>query len=204
MAAGARRGPVCLGRLTPETIRGLYGDRLQLRPLQADRAASCRFAYFMQYGLRARERKEITVDPAEFGTFVHDVLEHTARDVCRAGGFSRVSLERTQAMAEEHARRYCGALFRPGTDQPSGLFLLERNMRSFRRWSGSCGRSWRSPGSNRRALRSGSPRRRHARGGNSGGAMPAQFGLCGPAGPVPAGWGNLCPGGGLQNRPEGF
>ena len=55
----------------------------------------------MQYGLRARERKEITVDPAEFGTFVHDVLEHTARDVCRAGGFSRVSLERTQAMAAE-------------------------------------------------------------------------------------------------------
>lgn len=124
--AGAR---YALGRLTPETIRGLYGDRLQLSASQIDRAASCRFAYFMQYGLRARERKEITVDPAEFGTFVHDVLEHTARDVCRAGGFSRVSLERTQAMAEEHARRYCRERFSGLARTSRQDYLLERNMR---------------------------------------------------------------------------
>ena len=110
-----------LGVLTPETVRGLYGERLRLSASQVDKAASCRFAYFMRYGLRARERKEITVDPAEFGTFVHYILEHTARDVCEAGGFSRVSLERTQELAMEYAGRY-----------RRQDYLLERNLQELR------------------------------------------------------------------------
>lgn len=118
-----------LGVLTPETVRGLYGERLQLSASQVDQVASCRFAYFMRYGLRARERKELTVDPAEFGTFVHYVLEHTARDVCKAGGFSQVSLERTQALAMEYAGRYRREYF-AGLDQRTSRqdYLLDRNL----------------------------------------------------------------------------
>lgn len=118
-----------LGVLTPETVRGLYGERLQLSASQVDKAASCRFAYFMRYGLRARERKEITVDPAEFGTFVHYVLEHTARDICEAGGFSRVSLERTQELALEYAGRYRREYFADLGQRTSRQdYLLERNL----------------------------------------------------------------------------
>lgn len=118
-----------LGQLSPETVRSLYGSRLLLSASQVDKAASCRFAYFMRYGLRARERKEITVDPAEFGTFVHYVLGHTARDVCQAGGFRQVSLERTQALAMEHAasyqREYFGAL---GERSSRQSYLFRRNL----------------------------------------------------------------------------
>lgn len=118
-----------LGALTPETVRGLYGERLQLSASQVDQVASCRFAYFMRYGLRARERKELTVDPAEFGTFVHYVLEHTARDVCEAGGFSQVSLERTQELAMEYAGRYRREYF-AGLGQRTSRqdYLLDRNL----------------------------------------------------------------------------
>lgn len=122
-----------LGVLTPETVRGLYGERLRLSASQVDKAASCRFAYFMRYGLRARERKEITVDPAEFGTFVHYILEHTARDVCEAGGFSRVSLERTQELAMEYAGRYRREYFAGLGERTSRQdYLLERNLQELR------------------------------------------------------------------------
>ena len=71
-----------LGTIDRENIRKLYGNTLNLSASQIDRLAECRLSYFMKYGLRARECKEITVDPAEFGTYVHAVLENTA-NACR-------------------------------------------------------------------------------------------------------------------------
>lgn len=118
-----------LGNLSPETVRGLYGRQLVLSASQVERAASCRFAYFMRYGLGAKERKEITVDPAEFGTFVHYVLEKTARDICDLGGFQNVSLERTEALAMEHAARYQRQYFAALSDQdPRQAYLFRRNL----------------------------------------------------------------------------
>lgn len=119
-----------LGRLTPETVRGLYGNQLLLSASQVDKAASCRFAYFMRYGLRAEARREITVDPAEFGTFVHYVLEHTAREVCRLGGFTQVSLEKTQALAEAYAEAYQKQVFSDLQDRSlRQTYLFRRNLR---------------------------------------------------------------------------
>lgn len=113
------------GRLTPETVRSLYGNRLLLSASQVDKAASCRFAYFMRYGLKAQARKEITVDPAEFGTFVHYVLEQTAKAVEEKGGFSQVCLEETlelsQNFALEYQNRYFSALG-GGDDRQTYLF----------------------------------------------------------------------------------
>ena len=43
------------------------------------------------------------MDPAEFGIFVHDVLEHTAPPGLPDGGFAQVSLETVQALAMERA-----------------------------------------------------------------------------------------------------
>ena len=70
-----------LGKVERRQIDKLYGKQLRLSASQIDRQAECRLSYFLKYGMRAKERKETTVDPAEFGTYVHDVLEHTAREV---------------------------------------------------------------------------------------------------------------------------
>ncbi len=100
-----------MGSVSPNSIRGLYGNRLNLSASQVDRHAECRLSYFLKYGLRAKERKEYTVDPAEFGTYVHDVLEHTARDVMALGGFEKVSLERTIQIAHQHSDIYAAERF---------------------------------------------------------------------------------------------
>ena len=43
------------------------------------------------------------VDPAEFGTYVHAVLENTARCIREMGGFSTVSLEETLEIAHQYS-----------------------------------------------------------------------------------------------------
>ncbi len=100
-----------LGAVSPEHIRQLYGQKLQLSASQVDKQAVCRMSYFLQYGLRAKERKEATVDPAEFGTYVHAVLEATVRDVMALGGFAAVDLEKTLEIARAHSDAYTAEHF---------------------------------------------------------------------------------------------
>lgn len=123
------RAGYTLGRLRPETVRALYGNQLKLSASQVDRLATCRFSYFLRYGLQAKERKEITVDPAEFGTFVHFVLERTARAVCNAGGFQKVSLERTEELALGYAKVYQDTYFSAlGERSSRETYLFQRNL----------------------------------------------------------------------------
>lgn len=117
-----------LGNVTPEGIQKLYGNRLNLSASQVDRHAECRLSYFLKYGLRAKERKEYTVDPAEFGTYVHDVLEHTAKDVMELGGFEKVSLEQTIEIARGHSDAYAAERFAQ-LDSQRLDYLFRRNWR---------------------------------------------------------------------------
>ena len=116
-----------LGLVRRENILALYGGKLRLSASQIDRQAECRLSYFLKYGLRARERKEATVDPAEFGTFVHAVLEQTGRAVMEQGGFHRVSLEQTLALAAEFSEAYLHEHF--GALESQRLeYLFRRNL----------------------------------------------------------------------------
>ena len=113
-----------LGTVQAGHVRQLYGERLNLSASQVDTHAQCRLSYFLKYGLRAQERKEATVDPAEFGTYVHAVLEQTARDVMAAGGFHQVSLEQTMEIAMAHSQIYCQAHFSQITSQRMEYLFL--------------------------------------------------------------------------------
>ena len=116
----------CLGTMSRENVHSLYGKTLTLSASQIDRQAECRLSYFLQYGLRARERKEAAVDPAEFGTYVHAVLENTARTIKEKGGFRNVSLEETLAIAEKFSDEYAEAHFAQ-LDSERITYLFRRN-----------------------------------------------------------------------------
>ena len=116
-----------LGKVKKENIQKLYGKKLRLSASQVDRQAECKMSYFLRYGLRARERKEATVDPAEFGTYVHSVLEDTARDVMARGGFHKVSLEETMAIAMAYSDAYAKERFSQ-LDSQRIAYLFQRNV----------------------------------------------------------------------------
>lgn len=92
--------------LSRTSVDALYGRTMRLSSSKVDSLASCRFAYFLEYGLRARERKTAELDASLYGSFVHDVLEKTARQVMAEGGFALVSLERVLEIAEEYIGAY--------------------------------------------------------------------------------------------------
>lgn len=114
------------GFIQRENIEKLYGTKLNLSASQIDKQSLCRMAYFLRYGLKAKERKTLSVDPAEFGTYVHAVLENTARDVMKLGGFHEVSLEKTMEIAEEYSQKYVSEHFGQ-LDSERLSYLFRRN-----------------------------------------------------------------------------
>ncbi len=116
-----------LGKIAPEQIRELYGETLRLSPSSVEVQAKCRLQYFLKYGLRVKEQEPYCVDPAQFGTYVHDVLENTAKDVMARGGFRQVSLEDTLDIARVYSDRYIQENFSQ-IESVRQNYLLQRNL----------------------------------------------------------------------------
>jgi len=115
-----------MGNISRKSVEGLYGSVLNLSASQVDRQADCRLSYFLRYGLRAKERKPITIDPAEFGTYVHAVLENTVADVMENGGFHRISLDEVMQLAKKHSDAYASSRFSQ-IDSNRLRYLFHRN-----------------------------------------------------------------------------
>ena len=94
------------GRLSPKAVEALYGPRLRLSASRIDRFASCRYAYFCQYGLRAKPYEPAGFTPPEIGTFMHYVLEQTAREAKARGGFAALTDEELHRMTDRFVADY--------------------------------------------------------------------------------------------------
>ena len=68
------------GSLSPTAVDRLYGERVAMSASRMDKYKSCHFSYFMRYGLEAEPRRSAGFAAPEYGTFVHDVLEHVLQD----------------------------------------------------------------------------------------------------------------------------
>ncbi len=90
LRAMERAARMSRGRLTPQAVETLYGRSYRMSASRIDKINSCHFAYFMQYGLRARERTPARFDAAQVGTFLHYVLEHVTKAAAERGGFARL------------------------------------------------------------------------------------------------------------------
>ncbi len=114
------------GSVSYENVKKLYGDVLNLSASQIDKQAQCKMGYFLRYGLHAEERKQAEVDSAEFGTYVHAVMENTGREICDLGGFRAVTLEEALKIANKYSEEYAKERFAQ-IDTQRFSYLFNRN-----------------------------------------------------------------------------
>ena len=101
-----RAADMSRGSLSSNSVRRLYGDKLYLSASRIDKFASCRFAYFMQYGLKAKPRKPAAFSAPEMGIFMHYILENVASEVMQNGGFAQVSDEELESITDKYIKTY--------------------------------------------------------------------------------------------------
>lgn len=63
------------GAIQIEKVRKLYGSPMHTSISRLESFAACPFSYFVQYGLKARERRIFQLNPPDIGTFIHKVID---------------------------------------------------------------------------------------------------------------------------------
>jgi len=100
-AAGTSRGSLCAG-----SVESIYGRKLRLTASRVDRFYSCKFSYFMQYGLKAKPRLKAELDAPEVGTFLHFVLENVIGELRERGTLKTAAREEYLALTEKYVEIY--------------------------------------------------------------------------------------------------
>ena len=99
------------GNLSPEAVRLIYGSTFNLTATRTESFNSCSFMYFMQYGLKAKERKRAGFEAPELGTFVHFVLENVTAEAKELGGFKNLTEDEVRRLADKHTKIYISKFF---------------------------------------------------------------------------------------------
>lgn len=114
------RGPI----LSKENIEAVFGKKIRLSASKADLFCSCRYAYFLKYGLNAYPKKRAEISPIEAGNLMHYVLEKV---ICRLAEENTYDTEKAAAYSREAVRTYLKETL-TDTNELSGRmnFLLAR------------------------------------------------------------------------------
>lgn len=65
-------------RVNAEKVRNLYGRPLYFSVSRLEQYAQCPFAYYVKYGLKAKDRKVYEFSSPDFGSFIHGILDKFA------------------------------------------------------------------------------------------------------------------------------
>ena len=114
------RGPI----LSKENIEAVFGKKIRLSASRADLFCSCRYAYFLRYGLYAYPKERAEISPIEAGNLMHYVLEKVIARLASEGTYDK-------KLAEKYSREACREYLSETLTDTSELsgrmnFLLER------------------------------------------------------------------------------
>lgn len=69
------------GKLSDEAVSSLYGKNMTGSVSRFERFSACPFSFFVEYGLRAKERKVLKVESPDVGSLLHEVVERFSKAV---------------------------------------------------------------------------------------------------------------------------
>ena len=116
--------------LSPSAVRALYGDPIVTSPSRIEKYHSCRFAFFLEYGLGVREFREAELSAVEEGEFIHFVFEKLGRHVAERGGFSRFSEEEIRELTGRFSDEFYLSVFGTGEFLTKRIEYLFKRLRS--------------------------------------------------------------------------
>ncbi len=62
-------------KIKPEFVKKLYGETLHTTISRLERYRSCPFSFYLEYGLKLKEKKSLKLDPIDTGSFMHEVID---------------------------------------------------------------------------------------------------------------------------------
>lgn len=78
-----------------ENINKLYGNTLNTSVSRLEKYRSCPFSYYLQYGLKLKEKEELKIHTFDTGSFMHETIDEFFEQV-RAQGLGLAEIEEEQ------------------------------------------------------------------------------------------------------------
>lgn len=117
--------------LTPVMAKGLYGRELYGSVTQLERHSNCPFSYFLQYGLRAKERKILKIDAPDIGILLHKLVELASRRLEEEHkSFAELTEADAVQLADETVTDFFSALFIANLYTEKRLAALIRRLKA--------------------------------------------------------------------------
>ena len=105
----------------------LFGNPVELTASKLDQFANCPLEFFLLYGLKAKIRQEATFNAAEFGTFVHYILEKSVPELILHPG--EYTEEQSLALVDAQMPEYTLEHLEHVQQTSRQNYLLRRNRR---------------------------------------------------------------------------
>jgi len=87
----------------PGKLASLFGQEPQLSDSRLTDLANCPLSFFLKHGLKASAAEKAVFGPAEIGTFIHEVVENSVKELCSTGGDAEAVVEKySSVFAEKH------------------------------------------------------------------------------------------------------
>ncbi|HJE93849.1 helicase-exonuclease AddAB subunit AddB [Anaerotignum lactatifermentans] len=122
-------------KLSPKTAKNLYGKNILSSVSRLERFAACPFAYFAEYGLKARPRQLYQLRTPDLGNLFHQVLEQFATTLKKDGiswqTLTQEETERRMDAAVDEAAPHLGNEIL--MDSAANRYLIKRLKRISRR-----------------------------------------------------------------------
>ncbi len=68
-------------KIKPEFIKKLYGETLHTTISRLERYRSCPFSFYLEYGLKLKEKKSLKLQPIDTGSFMHEIIDEFFEEV---------------------------------------------------------------------------------------------------------------------------
>ena len=89
-----------------ENIDKLYGNTLNTSVSRLEKYRSCPFSYYLQYGLKLKEKENLKIHTFETGSFMHETIDEFFEQVREEGlGLAEIEEEQIYHMVSEIIER---------------------------------------------------------------------------------------------------
>lgn len=119
------------GRLSDETIIKLYGNTLYGSVSRFERYSACPFSFFIEHGLKAKERKVLKIEAPDMGSLLHEIIERFSLEIYKRGlSFKTIEMEEQREITDRITDELLGLGFIKNMYSEGRLSALSRRLKS--------------------------------------------------------------------------
>ncbi|MBQ4515537.1 MAG: helicase-exonuclease AddAB subunit AddB, partial [Clostridia bacterium] len=116
--------------LTKDNVEALYGRSLKGSISRFEKFSGCPFAYFVQFGLKAKERKILEIDTPDIGSLLHLIVDEFSKYMQKNGeSYKHMTREKCEQIVDELVSKMTSNMFIENLYSKNKLAVLIKRLK---------------------------------------------------------------------------